>query len=433
MKKLLLFLALVATPAFAQNQGTVANHAVPLGRGLGVVGWGAAAPAASQSFLVSNGASSDPSFQNNFPSWTWTINGVGVDFLGTSIPFSMFATNDELANRVFKQTLTASHPTTQLGAFAVEMNSTGSGVAGPAADEFGIAVGAKKVGYGLGTAAVGQIDGVYVNIRNSGPNPTSSANQSDSCAFCGQVLQWGSTGFATFSEGLTYLLNNDGTSNKVIDIQIASINGGFGGGGNSSGFIANSFVGANNAGIIVNEVGSGTWGAAYYYSTVAGGIRWAVNGTTGAQAIYPYDNLSTKVLYLTSEITGHTNGSFSLRDSTFTTEIFNVDVTTSSVTIPRTGHIIGGASGPALTSCGTSPAIVGSDIAGTVTMGTGAPTGCVITFARAYVAAPPCVVSWQATPLATQSYTISTTAITLTQTATSSNKVNYVCVAASGG
>jgi hypothetical protein len=88
---------------------------------------------------------------------------------------------------------------------------------------------------------------------------------------------------------------------------------------------------------------------------------------------------------------------------------------------------------PALTSCGTSPAITGTDTAGVVTMGTGTPTGCVITFNVAYTAAPYCVVDWIATPLASQSYAVSTTAITLTQTATSSNKVNYFCVAQAGG
>ncbi len=66
-------------------------------------------------------------------------------------------------------------------------------------------------------------------------------------------------------------------------------------------------------------------------------------------------------------------------------------------------------------------------------MGTGSPTGCVITFNSAYVSAPYCVVTWQATPLASQSYAVSSTAITLTQTATSSNKVNYHCIARSGG
>jgi len=88
---------------------------------------------------------------------------------------------------------------------------------------------------------------------------------------------------------------------------------------------------------------------------------------------------------------------------------------------------------PALTSCGTTPAIVGTDEAGEVTMGTGTPTGCVITFNQAYVGAPLCVVTWQATPLASQSYVVSNTAITLTQTATDSNKVNYICRARAGG
>lgn len=88
---------------------------------------------------------------------------------------------------------------------------------------------------------------------------------------------------------------------------------------------------------------------------------------------------------------------------------------------------------PALTSCGTSPAITGTDTAGIVTMGTGTPTGCVITFNVAYVGTPYCVVSWIATPLASQSYVTANTAITLTQSATSSNKVQYICMATSGG
>lgn len=88
---------------------------------------------------------------------------------------------------------------------------------------------------------------------------------------------------------------------------------------------------------------------------------------------------------------------------------------------------------PTLTSCGTSPSITGSDISGEVTMGTGTPTGCIITFANAYVSAPYCHVTWQATPLLSQSFTVSNTAITLTQTATDSNKVTYSCFARSGG
>ena len=91
------------------------------------------------------------------------------------------------------------------------------------------------------------------------------------------------------------------------------------------------------------------------------------------------------------------------------------------------------ATAPALTSCGGgTPAITGTDEAGIVTMGTSA-TGCVITFNVAYTSTPFCVVTWIATPLASQSYVTSTAAITLTQTSTSSNVVQYICRAPSGG
>lgn len=95
-------------------------------------------------------------------------------------------------------------------------------------------------------------------------------------------------------------------------------------------------------------------------------------------------------------------------------------------------RIIATGTAPALTSCGTTPAIVGSDTAGIVTMGSSA-TGCVITFNVPYLTAPTCVVSWIATPLASQSYVTSATAITTTQTSTTNNKLQYVCMAAPGG
>lgn len=91
-----------------------------------------------------------------------------------------------------------------------------------------------------------------------------------------------------------------------------------------------------------------------------------------------------------------------------------------------------GPAAPALTSCGTSPAISGTDTAGVVTMGTAAPTGCVITFNTTYAAAPYCTVTWQ-TNIASMQYTIAAGAITLVQTGTSSNKVNYICVGQTGG
>lgn len=92
-----------------------------------------------------------------------------------------------------------------------------------------------------------------------------------------------------------------------------------------------------------------------------------------------------------------------------------------------------GAVAPALTSCGTSPSITGTDGEGTVTMGTATPAGCVITFTTAFASAPNCSVTWETGPLAAMSWTVSTTALTLTQTATSSTVASYVCRANVGG
>lgn len=87
---------------------------------------------------------------------------------------------------------------------------------------------------------------------------------------------------------------------------------------------------------------------------------------------------------------------------------------------------------PSIGSAGSSPGVIGSDSDGVITMGTGSPTGGVLTFAQSYLNAPFCVVTWQ-TNLASMIYTVSAAAITITQTATSSNKINYHCVGQSGG
>lgn len=106
-----------------------------------------------------------------------------------------------------------------------------------------------------------------------------------------------------------------------------------------------------------------------------------------------------------------------------------IDGSKLNLMVAKVNRLQGFGSAPVLTACGTSPAILGSRTAGLVTMGTGTPTGCVITFpANSYTAAPYCVVTWQ-TNIASMQYTVTSTAITLVQTATDSNKVNYYCLA----
>jgi hypothetical protein len=115
------------------------------------------------------------------------------------------------------------------------------------------------------------------------------------------------------------------------------------------------------------------------------------------------------------------------------TGAFGVD-TTNNVYFP--GHILTtGRSGPApaLSACitGGTPTLVGTDVAGTITGGTTASTSCVVTFGRAYVIAPACIVSWASGPLAAMSWVTSTTALTITQTSNASSVISYICTSAS--
>lgn len=101
--------------------------------------------------------------------------------------------------------------------------------------------------------------------------------------------------------------------------------------------------------------------------------------------------------------------------------------------------ILGGASNhttaPALTSCVTgSGTIVGTDNAFILTGGSTASTSCVATFGTAFVSTPVCTVSSQtAYATSTPSFTVSTTAVTITQASSSSLVYDVICIARPGG
>ena len=85
---------------------------------------------------------------------------------------------------------------------------------------------------------------------------------------------------------------------------------------------------------------------------------------------------------------------------------------------------------PTLTSCGTgSPSIVGTDSAGTITEGTTA-TGCILTFAAAFdtfADVPSCNIQAMNANPATFTYTVSRTAITITNTSATGDVIAYHC------
>lgn len=97
------------------------------------------------------------------------------------------------------------------------------------------------------------------------------------------------------------------------------------------------------------------------------------------------------------------------------------------------GHILTTGPGtPVLGGCitGGSPTITGTDFAGVIVAGTSASTSCTVTFAKAFLAAPVCLVVWNTGPLAAMSWTTSTTVLTITQTSNASSGIGYLCTGA---
>lgn len=95
-----------------------------------------------------------------------------------------------------------------------------------------------------------------------------------------------------------------------------------------------------------------------------------------------------------------------------------------------TAHFQSDGSAPALSSCGTSPAIAGSDVSGKVTIGSGSITSCTVTFATAYAAAPACLVTGSDAAI-TYAATTSTSALTITSSGDmNADVVMYFCIQA---
>lgn len=101
---------------------------------------------------------------------------------------------------------------------------------------------------------------------------------------------------------------------------------------------------------------------------------------------------------------------------------------TSTISVDSAGRVMGTGSAPSVSSCGTSPSIVGTDEAGTITMGTGVFTSCLLTFATAHSNAPVCMVNHQGAVLLIRGIAATTTlTIDTGGVMTAGGKVDYIC------
>ena len=107
----------------------------------------------------------------------------------------------------------------------------------------------------------------------------------------------------------------------------------------------------------------------------------------------------------------------------------------STLLVGANGHIATYmATAPVLSSCGSSPSITGSDTAFVITVGSTA-TGCTATFNKTWTSNPVCTVTNQSQSIVSaMTYTVSTTAVTISQAAgLSGNIIDVICLGAQDG
>ena len=92
-------------------------------------------------------------------------------------------------------------------------------------------------------------------------------------------------------------------------------------------------------------------------------------------------------------------------------------------------HMMSTGTAPALSACGTTPSIVGTDTKGAITVGTGVVTACTATFATAYATAPVCVANSNTAGAFVAITTATITTITFgTSTAIGGGIIYYHCM-----
>lgn len=294
--------------------------------------------------------------------------------------------------------------TTALG---TAINTNGGFLTGSTAS---VAAGALPVGAGSGTAATGVADvatGALLASGGSGSNPS----------YCTSCTISSNTGtLPTVTGGVLNLANAD-TNSTVLSLF--------------------------NAGTGTNSV------VRYYASrgTIASPSALQLGDSYAANFAFPYSNSYNAAAGFQFQATenmssGHqgtavqlyatVNGGALGLEATFQD---GVTIGSSSLTpgvgsLLVTKHLLGSGTSPTVSSCGTSPSISGSDVAGKVTVGTGTVGSCTVTFGTAFGTAPSCGVG-SGTAITSLAYTTTTTTLVITGVSLTSDVIQYNCLSSS--
>jgi hypothetical protein len=177
---------------------------------------------------------------------------------------------DGLAKRLLRGAQSGNHPMQAVSNLHLEPNPIGSGKNGPHSADFALSIRANKDNW-THTTVAGEIDGINIVNRQGGPEATSFDTSSDGCCILGNYQAIGNTGYhGAFEFAISHINRGTYDITRSIALQGGIIDD-FGGNPydlsdplrwtpnpRSFGYMANSIIGDNDVGILIQET-SGTW------------------------------------------------------------------------------------------------------------------------------------------------------------------------------
>lgn len=164
---------------------------------------------------------------------------------------------------------------------------------------------------------------------------------------------------------------------------------------------------------------------------LAGGTGLFGNGTVAAPSIAFTNSTGTGFYQAATNALGMNSAGVERMRIDATGKV-GIGTSTPGATLDVAGHVANSGATATVGTCGTSPAITGNDMRGVVTLGTGSPTACTVTFSSAYATAPYCVLTPYGGTTGAIQYWITTTTTTLVMNfsaaPTASQKFHYLCV-----
>ena len=165
------------------------------------------------------------------------------------------------AKKALRTQFAAAHPGSNLVAFNIEGIALGSGANGPTNADMGQNITIFKQGYGSGTAAGGEIDGLTIFVRQDGPQgyPSGDPLSSDSAGILINTQNIGNVGFNAAIECTTSNLNaTTFAEDYKIQTQIGVMD--MNGVAQSKvGFYAGALAGSSSHAYFANTGGSGSF------------------------------------------------------------------------------------------------------------------------------------------------------------------------------